>query len=380
MAGPVASAPNQAMDIKHATANYEAWLRSELPVVIEADLEFKHQQMATAAFPFLRATFYRWAERWADLCPHLASAPVVLGVADLHVENYGTWRDAEGRLVWGINDFDEATNLPYPADLVRLATSAALATGEHTLSLRLKEAAGAIEAGYREGLARQGEPFVLAERHNRLRRLATTELRDPVRFWTKMQSLPEAPLARYPTDAVELVMGALPSETGSETESDTGTSVRTRRAGLGSLGRPRLVALTQWRGGLVAREVRAVVPSAWDWAHGTPAATIHYAEVVSGAVRGADPYTGVRDRWLVRRMAPDCVRIELADLPAQRDETDLLHSMGYELANIHLGTAGAGPAILSDLDDRAGRHPEWLESAAERMAADTEADWSAWRS
>ena len=53
-----------------------------------------------------------------------------LGVGDLHVENFGTWRDAESRLVWGINDFDEACCLPYTQDLVRLAASARFAVQE----------------------------------------------------------------------------------------------------------------------------------------------------------------------------------------------------------------------------------------------------------
>ena len=57
----------------------------------------------------------------------LARAPRALAVGDLHVENFGTWRDVEGRLIWGINDFDEAWRLPYTNDLVRLATSALLA-------------------------------------------------------------------------------------------------------------------------------------------------------------------------------------------------------------------------------------------------------------
>jgi uncharacterized protein (DUF2252 family) len=48
----------------------------------------------------------------------------VLGVGDLHVENFGTWRDVEGRLVWGINDFDDANVIPYTGDLVRFAASA----------------------------------------------------------------------------------------------------------------------------------------------------------------------------------------------------------------------------------------------------------------
>src|SRR6266566_9503714 len=83
--------------------------------------------MAEAEFPFFRATFYRWLQLWPELCGHLAKAPAVLGIGDLHVENFGTWRDIEGRLIWGINDFDEATSLPYTCDLVRLATSAYLA-------------------------------------------------------------------------------------------------------------------------------------------------------------------------------------------------------------------------------------------------------------
>lgn len=390
------------MDIHKATQRYEAWLGATLPLVVEADLDFKHEQMAAAAFPFFRATFYRWAERFVDLCPHLVSTPLVLGVGDLHVENYGTWRDAEGRLVWGINDFDEATHLPYPADLVRLATSAGLAADAHDLSARLKDAVDAILSGYAEGLAvpfpvpagtggqkqspagtggheqspeaghqwRSGEPFVLAEHHSQLRRMATGELRDPVRFWAKMQALPDVAADTCPPDAALHVLAALPGP-------GIDACLHSRRAGLGSLGRPRLVALGLWDGGNVAREVKALVPSAWDWVAGTEEPAIHYGEIIERARRCPDPFTAIRDRWLIRRLAPDCARILLADLPAERDETLLLHAMGAELANVHLGTPGAGPEILADLGVR---HPAWLASAAERMVADTEADWTAWRS
>jgi hypothetical protein len=53
--------------------------------------------------------------------------------------------------------------------------------------------------------------------------------------------------------------------------------------------------------------------------------------------------------------------------------------MGFELGNVHLGTPGAGPAVLEDLGRLARHHPDWLVSAAERMAADTEADWHLWQ-
>ena len=80
------------MNIQKATQGYEAWL-GERTTLVPADLNFKHQQMATGMFPFLRSTFYRWAQVFPDVCPDLAKAPALLAVGDLHIENFGTWRD-----------------------------------------------------------------------------------------------------------------------------------------------------------------------------------------------------------------------------------------------------------------------------------------------
>src|SRR5947209_6238409 len=110
------------MNIIESTAAYEAWLRAQLgDEVVEKDIKTKHGKMAEGPFPFLRATYWRWAETILDICPELANAASVLAVGDIHLENYGTWRDEEGRLVWGVNDFDEAADMPYALDLVRLA-------------------------------------------------------------------------------------------------------------------------------------------------------------------------------------------------------------------------------------------------------------------
>src|SRR5262245_20146622 len=103
--------------IRKATEAYESWLARYVSL-IPADLKLKHERMAESPFPFLRATFYRWRQLWPESCPDLDAAPKVLGVGDLHVENFGTWRDHEGRLIWGVNDFDEACVLPYTNDLV----------------------------------------------------------------------------------------------------------------------------------------------------------------------------------------------------------------------------------------------------------------------
>src|SRR5262249_36507265 len=116
--------------------------------IVDSDLRLKHQKMAGDAFQFLRATFYRWITLWNELCTDLTNSPAVLAVGDLHIENFGTWRDAEGRLIWGINDFDEAFPLPYANDLVRLATSALLAIQEQKLSVNAGATCDAILSGY----------------------------------------------------------------------------------------------------------------------------------------------------------------------------------------------------------------------------------------
>ena len=54
--------------------------------------------MRESPFVFLRATFYWWIQRRQSLGGQVADAPRSLAVGDLHVENFGTWRDAEGRL------------------------------------------------------------------------------------------------------------------------------------------------------------------------------------------------------------------------------------------------------------------------------------------
>jgi hypothetical protein len=79
---------------------------------------------------------------------------------------------------------------------------------------------------------------------------------------------------------------------------------------LGSLGRQRFVALADWHGGLVAREAKALAPSACLWAAGGKgSARILYEEVLDRAVRCRDPFVRLQRRWIVRRLAPDCSRI-----------------------------------------------------------------------
>jgi uncharacterized protein (DUF2252 family) len=117
--------------IVQSTQAYESWLRGQLGAdLVEGDLLRKHMKMRSSSFSFLRATYWRFSETILDICPDAAAAPKVLAIGDTHLENFGTWRDVEGRLVWGANDFDDAAVMPYALDLIRLTASTLLAVTE----------------------------------------------------------------------------------------------------------------------------------------------------------------------------------------------------------------------------------------------------------
>lgn len=367
------------MEIEEATTRYEHWLR-RLIVPVEKDLQEKHRMMRENRFAFLRATVYRWEQVWRRHAGDLASAPTVLAVGDLHVENFGTWRDSEGRLVWGVNDFDEAVDLPYTADLVRLATSISVAIADTShFNLSFEDACSHLLEGYTTAIrmaAKNGSsvlrPFVLAEEHDWLRGIASRLVKDPDDFWDKQRVSRTVPDRKVPIVVRQCVADRVPAGA-------SGLQWKRRCAGLGSLGRPRFVALAEWRGGLIAREAKAVVPSAWLWdAPGTRKPVNRTRKLLAQAVRCPDPVLTVAKGWVVRRLAPDCIKLDLGDLdhllPAA--EADYMRAMGRETANVHAGTETALAAIAKHLKQM----PDgWLSAAGRRMAEFVMADWKEWR-
>jgi hypothetical protein len=350
------------MDIHQATRSYETWVRRHIPVRAK-DLELKHERMRESPFVFLRGTFYRWLQQWLEHCAPLADAPRVLAIGDLHIENFGTWRDAEGRLVWGVNDVDEACRLPYTQDLVRLASSTLLAIEvDHFTTISAKAACRAILDGYAASLEARGAPVVLAERRRWLRHIAINRLRDPTEFWQKLTALPSA-TGDVPKKTLRAVLPA---------RSEPPRIVR-RIAGVGSLGRPRFVAIAESCGGLIAREAKAWAPSAAVWLRGLTGRTTDNVTLLRRAVRAADPFFCVRDGWIVRRLAPDCRGIELETVPDDRDELKLLRAMGWETGNLHL--ASGRDRILKDLTRRPAN---WLVKSAAQMSDTVFRDWRDW--
>jgi hypothetical protein len=254
--------------------------------------------------------------------------------------------------------------------LVRLLVSAYFAIDEEQLLVSRRAARDAIEDGYRDAINNGGSPYVLAERYSWLREIAISKLRDPVRFWQKIESCP-AYRGKLPKLVSELLRSCMPVK-------EAETLIKTRIAGLGSLGHPRILALFEWHGAHMVREAKEMTRSGWLWAKGEKKldAPLMQEQIISNAVRVRDPHLHFHDNWIIRRLAPDCCRIDLATLPSNRDEERLMYAMGWETANIHLGTREGIPALKKDLAGRKGR---WLHKAAKAMGQATQKDWKQWR-
>ena len=106
-------------DIHRATRRYEEWLGGLHPARARRPAR-QAPRMGEGPFFFMRATFYRWCQLWRararkELGDAARGGARSAAVGDLHLENFGTWRDSDGRLIWGINDFDETTTAPLDA-------------------------------------------------------------------------------------------------------------------------------------------------------------------------------------------------------------------------------------------------------------------------
>jgi hypothetical protein len=349
--------------IKESARQYEAWLVKQLDGdIVRKDIARKHEKMRDGPFTFLRATYWRWAEIILDVCPDLATATPVLCVGDIHFENYGTWRDVDGRLSWGVNDFDEAAEMPFALDLVRLATSVLLARSSQDIAEA--DIAAAILRGYRLGLSSPG-PIVLDRDRLWLRDAVEVAEAEREKFWKKADKMKSG---RAPERYLAAISAAMP---------EPGLSISTgrRTAGVGSLGRPRWVGRADWRGAPILREAKAFVSSAWSRVHGRRNARTRVAEIAGGRFRPIDPWFRVDAGVVVRRLSPNNRKIEVDDARGVITR-ELLETMAHDLANVHLGTSDNMASIARDL----GKFKrDWLIAGARAAAAAVVHEHQAWQ-
>ncbi|MFI6346907.1 DUF2252 domain-containing protein [Streptomyces sp. NPDC050560] len=102
----------------------------ELLTADPAAFRVKFRKMAASAFAFYRGTaclFYHDLDAEKRGGPYLDERTARVWIhGDLHAENFGTYMDAQGRLIFNVNDFDEAYVGPFTWDLKRFAASVAL--------------------------------------------------------------------------------------------------------------------------------------------------------------------------------------------------------------------------------------------------------------
>jgi hypothetical protein len=390
------------MDIVSSVGRYEKWLvRSLEGDINQCDIAEKHRKMTAGPFQFLRGTYWRWAETiyGADVCPKLARAPQALSVGDIHVENFGTWRDADGRLIWGVNDFDEAALMPYLHDIVRLATSAVLAD---VPGITIERICTRILEGYETGLARP-IPCILDRKHKKLRKVAIVSESDRRDFWTKFDPEQirlglEKEAAKTPEDRkrpkVRPAEGMLREYRQALDAAKPDQKIKfeyfERTAGTGSLGRRRYFGVGEYLGDLVIREAKAIVPSGWHYAQGTKG-DLACEQIATGQFRAPDPFYHLNGSILLRRVSPNDFKIETeprdkkAKAEKERESHRLvkrdaiindqaLHAMGRDIAAIHRATDTKG-AIA---DDFRTHKSTWLLDAVRRAQAKVEKDWSDW--
>ncbi|HTR12019.1 MAG TPA: DUF2252 family protein [Roseiarcus sp.] len=284
-------------------------------------------------------------------------------VGDAHAGNFGLWRDAQTRLVWGVNDFDEAARLLWPLDLVRLAASVLAAVEAADAS----EVAGAVLEGYLSGLS---DPrAIVIERKTDflwLRDAFISNDDERQKFWKKLD---KAKAADCDPAALET-----PLLTAFGRTSDV--LVARRQAGVGSLRRPRFTASGVVNSGPFAAEIKAALPSCWR--DGREAGLAQ--SMAHGPARSPDPALRYDDSatvpFVIRRLAPNYRKLEFGELEPKlsgRHRRALLGAMGMELASLHVAKAGdERDAIMGELSKLPER---WLSRAASRVADWTVDEW-----
>ncbi|MGD1217954.1 DUF2252 domain-containing protein [Streptomyces krungchingensis] len=127
----------------------------ELLAADPAAFRVKFRKMAASAFAFYRGTaclFYHDLDADKRGGPYLDDRTARVWIhGDLHAENFGTYMDAQGRLIFNVNDFDEAYVGPFTWDLKRFAASVALVGYAKALSdEQITELVTVYAAAYRE--------------------------------------------------------------------------------------------------------------------------------------------------------------------------------------------------------------------------------------
>jgi uncharacterized protein (DUF2252 family) len=387
-----------------------------------AAFRVKFRKMAASAFAFYRGTaclFYADRESGADGGGRIYTGPYldertsrVWIHGDLHAENFGTYMDSNGRLVFNVNDFDEAYVGPFTWDLKRFAASVALIGYAKALSdEQITELVTIYAAAYRERIhalatgAKSDEvpPFTLDTAQGPLldalraaRSLTRFELLDSMteirdferRFAPDGGSIELDAATRYKIlAAFDGYLETLPDASLARPDSYRVKDVVGRRGiGIGSAGLPSYNILLEGHSDALENDVVIYIKQAQ-----TPAVSRH---VTDPAIRDYFQHEGHRtvisqralqahaDPWLgwteldgagqlVAEVSPYAVDLDWSDIDDPEEiaavVADLMHE-ATERGDELLGAPDPGRALFSFVDEIVGR--QQLDRALFEAVAD----------
>ncbi|MBX9925235.1 MAG: DUF2252 domain-containing protein [Hyphomicrobiaceae bacterium] len=379
-------------------------------------LRRKYRAMAESPFVFLRGTCRLFYERAAEVGLVPGDGPRAWLCGDLHLENFGTYitgdgvttNGSDGRIVFDVNDFDEAALAPYSLDVLRLATSVLVASQSngqppqtaneaahrvviHYLAelssaqprtLDFRAAKGAIRDLMEELRQRDGRKF-----------LSKRVIEIDKRLKLKTDSDKALPLDAAGQRAIAAMLSGLTPPPQYPRAFEYLDAAR-RVAGTGSLGIPRDVVLTEGQG-LPGKpwllDVKAARPSAALAVAGPQPAFASEAERVvavqthfqaeSPALLQAVLVGG--EAYIFKQLQPSADKLDIEAIAKDADAfTETIDTMAHLAAWGHLRAAGyngaasaTALATAANTADAAGD----IERRAKELAAITRSDYAKYR-
>lgn len=364
-------------------------------------LQLKYQRMAESAAAFFRGSdhlFYHDLHELEGSAMTRGAKTMLQG--DMHMGNFGTVLQADGKLKFGLVDFDEAITGPAMLDLKHEATSIRLTAAENGLSK--KDADALVKTFARryektvEKLAKhphKGAPEpegVIKDLLKGAKKKDAGKWLDKLapevdgkRALVRSERVADVSKATY-ADVVEAFKRyriALPNDAAHALDGHEVQDVASVNAGIGSMGRARYRVVTSNGKDAAIFELKEEVPSALQ-------PYLDAAESLGPEARRAadanrlynhvNPYVGTTEMaarsrtmspsFLVRRLFPQLEDLDPATLTKFKDFDSVVDQMAEEVARGHVAGAETGAkGLLASLQSGGPLHDQ-LDGVSKKLA------------
>ena len=390
--------------------------KADLVARLEADnrgreperLAIKYARMAESPLRFLRGTAHLFWQDWPKGHP-LDSAPLAWACGDLHAENFGAFRGANGLVTFDLNDFDESALAPLTRDPVRFVTSLLVSDAKASRkdSEKLAGHAGRFLDAWAEKLI-AGKPrwveretakgpvrdmLDLAEAKSRQDLLEHRTAKGMDGRYLKIDGKRTLAVnAEQEAHAKAILKAAAGKDNGRAFEA---LSIARRVAGTGSLGVERYIALVEGEGkpdGHWLIDVKEAVPSAIAPSIATPQprwpSEADRIVIIQDRMQAACPallraVKSLDKSFVIRELQPSELKL---DFSKGVELKQTLPVMGAALAYAQLRSSGRGGSASADALIQFASGTRWKQDILDyatgysaRVFADYEAFKTAWK-